>query len=165
MIQSCIFNGIPKVGEEECRKMLEYFYDPDYGNCFTIPPRNSKGEILEAREADFWQEANDLSLLIDVESDELLEKKRSPGIIVTVHDDSSAPDIHTDGHLLGPGHSYTFTIQKQSKILVLNLTSTIIKNHLASVSAPHDDPSRAPIAKSAPMILTSTTPGGFYDEY
>ncbi|GFY43712.1 CUB domain-containing protein [Trichonephila inaurata madagascariensis] len=112
MIQSCIFNGRPKVGEEECMKMLEYFYDPDYGNCYTIPPRNSKGEILEAREADFWQEANDLSLLIDVESDELLEKKRRPGIIVTVHDDSSAPDIHTDGHLLGPGRSYTFTIQK-----------------------------------------------------
>ncbi|GFR01610.1 uncharacterized protein TNCT_334121 [Trichonephila clavata] len=114
MIQSCIFNGIPKVGEEECMKILEYFYDPDYGNCYTIPPRNSKGETLEAREADFWQEANDLSLLIDVESNELLEKKRRPGIIVTVHDDSSAPDIHTDGHLLDPGRSYTFTIQKTS---------------------------------------------------
>ncbi|GFS89600.1 uncharacterized protein NPIL_315571 [Nephila pilipes] len=114
MIQSCIFNGRPIVGEEECMKMVEHSYDPDYGNCYTIPPRNTKGEILEAREADFWQEANDLSLLVDMESDELLERKRRPGMIVTVHDDSSSPDIHTDGQMLSPGFSYTLAIQKTS---------------------------------------------------
>ncbi|XP_055931842.1 acid-sensing ion channel 4-A-like [Argiope bruennichi] len=112
MIQSCIFNGIPQMGAEECSQILQYSYDPDYGNCWTIPPRNSKGHVLEAREADFWQEANDLSLLIDLESDEFMEKRRRPGIIVTVHDDSTAPDIHTDGHLIGSGYIYTFTIQK-----------------------------------------------------
>ncbi|CAL1270938.1 unnamed protein product [Larinioides sclopetarius] len=114
MIQSCIFNGIPHVGEEECARILQYTYDPDYGNCWTIPPRNSKGQVLEAREADFWQEANDLSLLVDLESDEILEKRRRAGIIVTIHDVSTAPDMHTEGHLIGPGRTYTFTIQKTS---------------------------------------------------
>ncbi|GBM16183.1 hypothetical protein AVEN_126449-1 [Araneus ventricosus] len=54
----------------------------------------------------------DLSLLVDLESDEILEKRRRPGIIVTLHDDSSQPDIHTDGHLIAPGRTYTLTIQK-----------------------------------------------------
>ncbi|GFY17395.1 hypothetical protein TNCV_658081 [Trichonephila clavipes] len=36
---------------------------------------------------------------------------------------------------------------------------------LTSVGTPYDDPSRTPIARSAPMIFTSTTPGGFHDEY
>ncbi|GFU14483.1 hypothetical protein TNCV_3251181 [Trichonephila clavipes] len=31
--------------------------------------------------------------------------------------------------------------------------------------APCDKPSRTSIAQSAPMLFTSTTPGGFYDEY
>ncbi|GFT98459.1 transposable element Tcb1 transposase [Trichonephila clavipes] len=31
--------------------------------------------------------------------------------------------------------------------------------------APYDDPSQIPIAQSALMLVTSTTPGGFQDEY
>ncbi|GFV29643.1 hypothetical protein TNCV_330091 [Trichonephila clavipes] len=36
---------------------------------------------------------------------------------------------------------------------------------MSSVGAPYYNPSRTPIARSAPMLFTSTTPGGFYDEY
>lgn len=39
-------------------RMMEHFYDPDYGNCYTIPAKNRNGRKLESREADFWQEAN-----------------------------------------------------------------------------------------------------------
>lgn len=38
--------------------ILESFYDPDFGNCYTIPAKNSDGLPLEAREGDFWQESN-----------------------------------------------------------------------------------------------------------
>ncbi|GFW36603.1 hypothetical protein TNCV_1956031 [Trichonephila clavipes] len=37
--------------------------------------------------------------------------------------------------------------------------------NLALNGAPCDDPSRAPIAWSAPMVFTSTNPGRFNDEY
>ncbi|GFX22519.1 hypothetical protein TNCV_2784551 [Trichonephila clavipes] len=49
---------------------------------------------------------------------------------------------------------------EQSEILTLNLTYKDIENHSASVGAPYDDPSRTPTARSTPMIITSTTPGG-----
>ncbi|GIX84063.1 uncharacterized protein CEXT_226861 [Caerostris extrusa] len=140
MIQSCIFNGIPKSWRRGVRtvsrhgiflkKIIEHSYDPDYGNCYTIPPRNSKGQILEAREADFWQEANDLSLLVDLETDELMEKKRHPGIIVTVHDINTLPDIHTDGHMIGAGISYTLSVQKTSVHLLPLPYKTNCTNYL-----------------------------------
>lgn len=38
--------------------IIENFYDPDFGNCFTIPAKNGDGLPLEAREGDFWQESN-----------------------------------------------------------------------------------------------------------
>lgn len=38
--------------------IIENFYDPDFGNCFTIPAKNADGLPLEAREGDFWQESN-----------------------------------------------------------------------------------------------------------
>ncbi|GFX18177.1 hypothetical protein TNCV_1578561 [Trichonephila clavipes] len=40
-----------------------------------------------------------------------------------------------------------------------------IENHVTSVTAPYDDPSRTSIARSAPRLFASTTPIGFYDEY
>ncbi|XP_071035751.1 acid-sensing ion channel 4-A-like isoform X2 [Parasteatoda tepidariorum] len=118
MVQSCIFNGEPKLKEEECRQNLRYSYDPDYGNCYTIPAENKAGEILQAREADFWQEANDLSVLLDVESSESMEKKRYPGIIVTVHDRNSLPDVHTDGITIAGGSTYYLAIAKMTVLLL-----------------------------------------------
>ncbi|GFW72571.1 hypothetical protein TNCV_3797991 [Trichonephila clavipes] len=41
----------------------------------------------------------------------------------------------------------------------------IIENHLASVGAPWDGPSRILIARLAPMIFISSAPGRFYNEY
>ncbi|GFY18478.1 hypothetical protein TNCV_2397051 [Trichonephila clavipes] len=46
--------------------------------------------------------------------------------------------------------------------------SSIHKNieiHLSGFEATCYDPSRSPITRSAPKLLTSTIPGGFYDEY
>ncbi|KAG8191065.1 hypothetical protein JTE90_008379 [Oedothorax gibbosus] len=118
MVQDCQFNGHPHVTSAECHKMLEHFYDPDFGNCFTIPGKNLEGHILEAREADFWQEQSDLSILLDVEVDELVESTRHPGIKLTLHDDSFSPDIHTDGQLIEPGMSYSIAISKTSVFLL-----------------------------------------------
>ncbi|XP_035209181.1 acid-sensing ion channel 4-A-like [Stegodyphus dumicola] len=118
MIQSCIFNGKPTVKENECTRNLQYYYDPDFGNCYTIPAKNKDGILLQAREADFWQEANDLSVLIDIEYEEMTEKRRHPGVVVTVHDESTLPDIHTEGVLLSTGYSYTLAVQKSSVILL-----------------------------------------------
>lgn len=39
-------------------RMLEYFYDPYYGYCYTIPPKNLKGQALEASEPNIWGTAN-----------------------------------------------------------------------------------------------------------
>ncbi|GFW46124.1 hypothetical protein TNCV_3277411 [Trichonephila clavipes] len=39
------------------------------------------------------------------------------------------------------------------------------ESHGSSVGAHFDDPSRAPIARSAPRLFTSTTPGVCYKEY
>ncbi|GFW15831.1 hypothetical protein TNCV_1545651 [Trichonephila clavipes] len=44
-------------------------------------------------------------------------------------------------------------------------TYLIIENHLASVGASCDDSARTPIARSAPRLFTSTTPGGLYEDY
>ncbi|GFW23915.1 hypothetical protein TNCV_945991 [Trichonephila clavipes] len=54
---------------------------------------------------------------------------------------------------------------EQSGILALKLSYKNVENHLASVGASFDDPSRTPMAWSAPTIFTSTSPGGFYNEY
>ncbi|GFV35703.1 hypothetical protein TNCV_1893131 [Trichonephila clavipes] len=54
---------------------------------------------------------------------------------------------------------------EQSEILIINLTYKIIENYLSSVGAPENSPSRTPIVLLAPMVITSTTPGGLYDEY
>ncbi|KAG8171800.1 hypothetical protein JTE90_016348 [Oedothorax gibbosus] len=59
-------------------------------------------------------EAN-LSILLDVEVDELVESTRHPGIKLTLHDDSFSPDIHTDGQLIEPGMSYSIAISKVYK--------------------------------------------------
>ncbi|GFU32090.1 hypothetical protein TNCV_3833381 [Trichonephila clavipes] len=62
-------------------------------------------------------------------------------------------------------HSMSSLSREQSEILTINRIYKIIENHVASVGAPCDDPSWTPIARLAPMIFTSTIPGGFYDEY
>lgn len=41
-----------------CRRIWEYFYDPDYGNCYTFTAKTKNSEILQARKVDFWQEEN-----------------------------------------------------------------------------------------------------------
>ncbi|GFV35084.1 synaptic vesicle glycoprotein 2C [Trichonephila clavipes] len=53
------------------------------------------------------------------------------------------------------------SVGEQSEILILNGIYKNVENQLASVEATCDDPSRAPIARSAPRLFTSTTPGGF----
>ncbi|PRD31701.1 UNVERIFIED_CONTAM: hypothetical protein NCL1_22824 [Trichonephila clavipes] len=37
-------------------------------------------------------------------------------------------------------------------------------NFAVLIGVPCDDPSRSPIARLAPMLFTSTTPSGFYNE-
>ncbi|XP_054706911.1 acid-sensing ion channel 4-A-like [Uloborus diversus] len=118
MIQSCIFNGKPKLSEEECFRVVEHFYDPDLGNCYTIPPKNERGQVLEASEADFWQEANDMSVLIDIETDENMETRRHPGLLLTIHDEENMPDVHTDGLMIEPGLSYSLAVQKSTVLLL-----------------------------------------------
>ena len=39
-------------------RLWEYFYDPDYGNCYTFTAKTKDNKKLQARKVDFWQEAN-----------------------------------------------------------------------------------------------------------
>ncbi|GFW92850.1 hypothetical protein TNCV_1736431 [Trichonephila clavipes] len=73
-------------------------------------------------------------------------------------------------HFPGPGITFSAAPYRRYQILQTNsrlqycrdntaFADLIIEIHLASVGAPWDDPSRTPIARSAPRLFTSTTPG------
>ena len=51
-------------------------------------------------------------MIIDLQPEEFLEKKRSPGVIIAVHDLQNEPDIHTEGKQLIPGLSYAIPVSK-----------------------------------------------------
>lgn len=55
---------------------------------------------------------SDLTLVMDAEPEELMEAKRSPGLLLVVHDEKNLPDLHTEGLELEPGFSYTITVAK-----------------------------------------------------
>lgn len=53
-----------------------------------------------------------MSVIIDIEPEEYMEKDREAGISMVIHDESVMPDVHTDGLYLIPGHSYHIGVQK-----------------------------------------------------
>lgn len=59
-----------------------------------------------------------MSIIVDVEPDEYMEKNRETGIFMVIHDESSMPDIHTDGLTLIPGNSYHIGVQKVKAIII-----------------------------------------------
>ncbi|GFT90402.1 uncharacterized protein NPIL_342581 [Nephila pilipes] len=81
IVSGCVFKGTEILKGEEC---LHFFgtvrfqgicyysyrrfslsFDPDFGNCFSFSTRGRKnGEHLAAREADFWQDENGLTINI-----------------------------------------------------------------------------------------------------
>ena len=41
-----------------------------------------------------------------------MEAKRSPSVIMVIHDERLLPDIHAEGLLLNPGFAYTISVSK-----------------------------------------------------
>ncbi|GBM16172.1 hypothetical protein AVEN_126441-1 [Araneus ventricosus] len=95
-----------------CDWRFDLYFDPDFGNCYSFSARGKNGDVLSASEADFWQDENDLILLLDVELEEFNEKRRDPGLVLTVHGVDILPDIHTDGIQVEPGFNYNFAVQQ-----------------------------------------------------
>ena len=58
-----------------------------------------------------------MTVLVDVEPEEYMERDRQPGIFMVIHDESVMPDVHTDGLILLPGHSYSIGVRKVTDIL------------------------------------------------
>ena len=65
-----------------------------------------------------------MSVLVDVEPEEYMEKDRQPGIFMVIHDESVMPDVHTDGLTLIPGHSYSIGVRKVTDILLTDFFVT-----------------------------------------
>ena len=65
-----------------------------------------------------------MSVLVDVEPEEYMEKDRQPGIFMVIHDESVMPDVHTDGLTLIPGHSYSIGVRKVNGILLTDFFVT-----------------------------------------
>ncbi|XP_035209188.1 acid-sensing ion channel 4-B-like, partial [Stegodyphus dumicola] len=53
-----------------------------------------------------------LMLLLDAETEEFTEKRKQPGLILTVHSDNAEPDVHTDGIKIEPGYLYDIGVQQ-----------------------------------------------------
>lgn len=70
---------------------------------------------------------SDMSIIVDVEPEEYMEKDREAGIFMVIHDESSMPDIHTDGLNLIPGHSYHIGVQKVKTIIIFCLFSLFVR--------------------------------------
>ncbi|GIX97687.1 uncharacterized protein CDAR_257241 [Caerostris darwini] len=141
LINKCIFHGTQNLEVEECLKRFSLSFDPDFGNCYSFSVRGrDNGEYLTASEADFWQDENDffvlfneafeeylmqilidLILLLDVQLEEFMERKREPGLILILHSDNALPDIHTDGIRVAPGFNYNFAVQQKSITRLLPL--------------------------------------------
>ncbi|GFV00138.1 uncharacterized protein TNCV_4058091 [Trichonephila clavipes] len=117
IVTGCIFKGTPHLRGNECLQRFSLSFDPDFGNCFSFSTRGRKNRRpLSAREADFWQDENDLTLLLDAQNEEFTEMKREPGLILTVHSDATVPDIHTDGIKVETGVNYNFAVQEPTPV-------------------------------------------------
>ncbi|XP_023219716.1 acid-sensing ion channel 1-like [Centruroides sculpturatus] len=114
MIVSCTFTGIPPMKGRECVNRFEYFYDPDFGNCYSLESVEDDGDALRASESDVWQELSELVLVLNVEEDEYLEPSRDVAITVVMHTTDVYPDPFSEGHEIRPGFSYKFGVQKTS---------------------------------------------------
>lgn len=64
----------------------------------------------------------ELSVVIDLQTEEFMEKKRSSGVILVVHDLKNQPDIHTEGMQLIPGLSYAIGVAK----VIISINSFIV---------------------------------------
>lgn len=69
-----------------------------------------------------------MSVIVDVEPLEYMEKDRTAGIFMVIHDESVMPDVHTDGLTLIPGHTYHIGVRKVKKKNFYFLLFLVVKD-------------------------------------